>query len=104
MSLRTWAVVHKETGVTFGMFAERTLANDYIAKVFGPEKDAVFIMQTCEPLINVEFDGIDHSDAHDYCDAYISYAEKEDGTPLTYEELDSIPSDVTYDYLMRYLY
>ena len=102
--LKKWAVVYKDTGQVYKMFEERSQANYCVTDCFGPEWNTVFIMETCESLINVEFDGIDHSDAHDYCDAFISYAEKENGTPLTYEELDSIPSDVTYDYLMSYLY
>lgn len=93
--LKKWAVVNKQTGLVDKMFEEKALANYYITDCYGPEWDAVFIMETCEPLINVEFDG---------CDAFITYAEKEDGTPLTYEELDSIPSDIAYDYLMNYLY
>lgn len=55
-------------------------------------------------LYNVEFDGIDHNDAMDYCDAFICYAEHEDGTPLTSNELDNIDSDTTYEYLLEHLY
>jgi hypothetical protein len=35
----------------------------------------------------IEIDGIDMRDYPDFCDAYISYAEYTDGTPLTDEEL-----------------
>lgn len=104
MALKKWAVVDKQSGLVVRMFEERAQANYYITDCYGPEWSTVFIMETCEPLINVEFDDIDHSDAMDYCDAFISYAEKENGTPLTENELDSIPSDVVYDYLMDHLY
>ena len=39
---------------------------------------------------SIEIDGVDTKDYPDLCDAYISYAEWEDGTPLTDEELDSL--------------
>jgi len=103
MALKKWAVVYKDTGKVYGIYTERAQANHCINDVFGPEWDTVFIMETCEPLINVEFEGIDYADAHD-SNAYISYAEKRDGTPLTEQELDSIPSDVAYEYLMEHLY
>lgn len=104
MTLKKWAVVYRDSGKIYRMFEEKGEANYCVTDSFGPEYNKVFVMETCEPLINVEFDGIDHSDAHDYCDAFISYAEKENGTPLTDDELDSIPSDVAYEYLMDYLY
>ena len=37
-------------------------------------------------IVNLEIDGIDTTDYPDFCDAYASYAEWEDGTPLTEEE------------------
>ncbi len=40
---------------------------------------------------NVEFDGIDTGDYPDFCDAYIVYAEHEDGTPLAVSPV--IPSN-----------
>jgi hypothetical protein len=54
---------------------------------------------------NIEFDGIDHKDYPDYCDAYICYAEY-DGREMTDEELDELnsDSDYIYDVLMGYLY
>ena len=39
-------------------------------------------------LINVELEGIDMQDYPKFCDAFISYAEYKDGTPLTDTELD----------------
>lgn len=37
-----------------------------------------------------EVDGIHAWDYPDFCDAYICYAEYEDGTPLTEDELDAL--------------
>lgn len=42
---------------------------------------------------NIEFDGIDHSDYPDFADAFVSYAEHPDGTPLTDDELDILNDD-----------
>ena len=54
---------------------------------------------------NIEFDGIDHRDYPDYCDAYITSADY-DGREMTDEELDMINDDASfvYDSLMSYLY
>jgi hypothetical protein len=53
----------------------------------------------------IEFDGIDHDDYPDYCDAYIVYAEY-DGREMTEEELEFINDDASFVYesLMSYLY
>jgi len=53
---------------------------------------------------NVEFDDVHGWDAPDFCDAFISYAEHEDGTPLTDEELEAIEPDQVYDLLMKHIY
>jgi len=37
---------------------------------------------------NAEVDGVDTSDYPDFCDAFFSYAEYEDGTPLSDDELE----------------
>ena len=42
---------------------------------------------------NVEVDGVDTDDYPDFCDAFFSYAEYEDGTPLTDEELEQLEED-----------
>ena len=55
-------------------------------------------------LKNVEFDQIDHSDYPDFSDAYICYAEHEDGTPLTEDELEAISSELTHELLWNHLY
>ena len=41
-------------------------------------------------LQNIELEGVDYADHPDYCDAYVSYAEHLDGTPLTEDELDAL--------------
>lgn len=55
-------------------------------------------------LKNFQFEDVDLKDYPDFCDAYVSYAEHEDGTPLTEEELEAIPDDVVYDKLMDYIF
>jgi hypothetical protein len=35
-------------------------------------------------------------DSNDFVDAYIEYAEHEDGIPLTLEELESLPADYVW--------
>lgn len=52
-------------------------------------------------IYNIEWDGIDTRDYPDFCDAFICYAEHEDGTPLTDEELEDIDSDYIYERLME---
>ena len=39
---------------------------------------------------NAEVDGVDGGDYPDFCDAFFSYAEYEDGTPLNDEELEEL--------------
>jgi hypothetical protein len=55
-------------------------------------------------LINVQLDGIDTRDYPDFVDAYICYAEHEDGTELTDEELEAIPPEEIYEYVIAHLY
>ena len=53
---------------------------------------------------NVKFEGIDHKDYPDYCDAYIVYAEL-NGVPLNDEEIEELDSsDLKYDLLMKHLH
>ncbi len=56
-------------------------------------------------ITNIEFDGVDHRDYPDYCDAYITSAEYE-GREMTDEELDTLneDSDFVYQELMNYLF
>lgn len=54
----------------------------------------------------VELDDIKADDYPDFCDAFISYAEYKDGTPLTVEELDVLNKDneFIYSWIMKELY
>ena len=56
-------------------------------------------------ISNIQFDGIDHRDAPDYCDAYIVSAEY-DGEEMTEEQIELLNDDRDYVYenLMDYLY
>ena len=58
-------------------------------------------------IINVEFDGVDYKDYPDFCDAFVSYAEHEDGTPLTEVELDSfneVSKDIVHQLLWEHIH
>jgi hypothetical protein len=54
---------------------------------------------------NVVFDGIDHRDAPDYCDAYIVSADY-NGQPMTEEQIEELNEDsgFVYEALIEYLY
>lgn len=54
---------------------------------------------------NLEFDGIDHGDYPDYCDAHIVNADY-DGIQMTDEQLEELNEDrdFVYDKLMDYLH
>lgn len=56
-------------------------------------------------IANIEFDGIDHSDYPDYCDAFITNADY-DGEPMTEEQLEEINQDgsFVYESLMNHLF
>ena len=61
-------------------------------------------MQVRNNIVVTEWEGIDHSDAPDYCDAYIVSAER-DGVELTDEEIEEINnSDLKLELLMEHLY
>ena len=55
-------------------------------------------------LKSVDFDGIDHSDAPDYSDAFIVSAEFEDGTPLIEAQLEMLFDICGYDLLMDFIH
>jgi len=42
---------------------------------------------------NVEVDGVEADDYPDFCDAFFSYAEYEDGTPLSDDELEQLEEE-----------
>lgn len=44
-------------------------------------------------LRSIELDGVDARDYPDFCDAFITYAESKDGTPLSEVELDLLNED-----------
>jgi hypothetical protein len=50
---------------------------------------------------SIEIDGIDMRDAPDFVDAYISYAEWEDGTELTDDELEMLNDASEYQALAQ---
>ncbi len=54
-------------------------------------------------IINIEFEGVDSKDYPDFCDAFIAYAEHEDGTPLTEDELDSVDMGDYWDEIYQSL-
>jgi hypothetical protein len=56
-------------------------------------------------ISNIEFDGVDHNDAPDYCDAYIVSA-KYDDREMTEDEIDLLNEDrdFVHDSLMDSLY
>jgi hypothetical protein len=52
----------------------------------------------------MEIDGINRADAPDYSDAFVSFAEYEDGTPLTEKEMDEIPFEVVGERIFQILH
>ena len=62
-------------------------------------------LENLKNLTNIEVEGIDHSDAPDYVDAFISYTER-DGKPLTDAELDEVNAVHTfvYDQVIKQVY
>ena len=42
---------------------------------------------------NLKIEGVDSTDYPDFCDSYISYAEHDDGTPLTEDELETLTEE-----------
>ena len=56
-------------------------------------------------ITNVKFEGIDHKDYPDYCDAYIVSADY-NGEPMTDEQIEDLAedTDLVYDLLIEHLY
>jgi hypothetical protein len=56
-------------------------------------------------ITNVKFEGIDHKDYPDYCDAYIVSADY-NGVPMNDEQIEELAQDtgLVYDLLIEYLY
>jgi len=58
-----------------------------------------------ENVTNVEIAGVEMYDYPDFCDAYVEYAEKLDGTPLSDTELDTLNEcDDTHSYVNENAY
>ena len=57
-------------------------------------------------LGDYEVDGVREWDAPDFCDAFICWAEWDDGTELTEEELDELNNDSSrvYDLVIAHIY
>ena len=56
-------------------------------------------------ITNVKFEGIDHKDYPDYCDAYIVSADY-NGVPMNDEQIEELAqdTDLVYDLLIEHLY
>ena len=58
-----------------------------------------------ENVTSVELGGVEMYDYPDFCDAYVEYAEKLDGTPLSDAELDTLNEcDDTRSYVNEHAY
>lgn len=58
-----------------------------------------------ENVTSVEIAGVEMYDYPDFCDAYVEYAEKLDGTPLSDAELDTLNEcDGTREYVNEHAY
>ncbi|MDA9374092.1 hypothetical protein N9R43_01785 [bacterium] len=56
-------------------------------------------------LADIEIAGIDMNDYPKFCDAYVEYAEKADGTPLTDAEIDALNEcEDTHVYVNEHAY
>lgn len=55
-------------------------------------------------VLSIQVDGIDYDDAPDFCDAYVTYAEWEDGDVLTDAELAEIDGSIIYQAVLNKLY
>lgn len=51
-----------------------------------------------DKIQNIEIDGIDTRDYPDFCDAFICYAEHEDGTELNENELNELNNNQDFVY------
>jgi hypothetical protein len=69
-----------------------------------PEQQDKFFINN-KLVTNIEFDGIDHQDYPDYCDAFISKA-KYNGDDMTEEQLEIINEDreFVYEKLIEHLF
>tara|TARA_R110000803_G_scaffold169939_1_gene232970 strand:+ start:435 stop:611 length:177 start_codon:yes stop_codon:yes gene_type:complete len=54
-------------------------------------------------LFNLEFENVDYKDFPNFSDAFITYAEYEDGTPLTQAELENREAGDFFDEMYQSL-
>jgi len=80
-----------------------TLLTRQVKPLFFLHMQNVIIDGKTVDLKSVDFDGIDHSDAPDYCDAFIVSAHFVDGVDLTEEQLEKLFDICGYDLLMDYI-
>ena len=55
-------------------------------------------------ISSITVDGVNPADYPDFCDAYIDYAEFDDGTPLNDNELDALhkqEADFVYELILN---
>ncbi len=81
-----------------------TLLTRQVKPLFFLHMKNVTIDEKKVDLKSVDFDGIDHSDAPDYSDAFIVSAEFEDGTPLIEAQLEMLFDICGYDLLMDFIH
>jgi hypothetical protein len=62
-------------------------------------------MNNISEIDNIEWDGIDHNDCPDYCDAYIVSADR-NRVPMSEEELEELNEDrnLIHELLQKHLY
>jgi hypothetical protein len=82
------------------------LAEDEKEKIEFEEEDGYKINGKNVDMDSLEVEDINTNDYPDFVDAYISYAEFEDGTPLNNSELDELNDDgeLVYNYVINSLY
>ena len=82
-----------------------TIANEYYKEMIDMISVLGAVNLDYKLISNIQFDGIDHKDAPDYCDAYIVSADY-DGVEMTDEQIELLNDDRDYVYekLMDYLY
>ena len=89
-----------------------SILKNYCATLLTRQVKPLFFLHMKNPLIDgkevdlksVGFDDIDHKDAPDYSDAFISEASFTDGTPLTEEQMESLFDLCGYDLLMDFIH
>jgi hypothetical protein len=88
------------------LLIKEILAEDEKEKIEFEEEDGYKINGKNVDMDSLEVEDINTNDYPDFVDAYISYAEFEDGTPLNNSELDELNDDgeLVYNYVINSLY